>query len=184
MIFIFKKATYGCLTGLLLFASGIITLNCTSAYHGPPRFSYENRSYFHLDRKASPADKSVLNHQASNPSESEKVTTINDRAYILRRTANNLWHLVEKPTEDKSINDVISAGCCRPEKNRNDSTFCYNAINTLCEISEILVNLTGFNPIVRACLVASLKFIKPFLYLICAQVDNTLTPGLPMTDRT
>jgi len=184
MVFIFKRFPHGRLTGLLLFVSVIISLSCTSTYHGPPRFSYENRRDIILDQKTGSVDQSVSSHRNSKLAVSEKVTTINKRDYVTRRTANNLWYLVEKQPEDKSNDNAIDTGYCPVENNRNDSTFCYNVINTFCEISEILVNLTGFNPIIRTFIVASLKYLKPLLYLMCNGIENEAAPGYPLASRT
>lgn len=184
MVFILKKAKYSRLIGLLLLVSGLVSLNCTSAYHGPPRFSYENREGSGHDRFPRTTDSRDLKHRTSNPAETEAVTVLDNREYVLRRTANNLWYLTGKPPEDKPGTNHIRIGCCPAEQKPSDSTFCYNAINTFFEITEILVTLTGFNPVIRALLAASLKYLKPLLYLLCGRTDNRLFPSFPVSNRT
>ena len=169
---------------MLLLMAGFISLSCTSAYHGPLRFSYENRDKPGSDNKRYLTEEPLSTTQPSNPVETRKVTSINDRTYVVRRTGNNLWHLVEKPVEEKANNEVVSPEYRYRPGEQTDSTFCNSAINAFCEITEVLINLTGFNPIIRACLAIGLKFIKPLLHLMCNRPDNKPYPVIPSSRNT
>jgi len=145
---------------------------------GPLRFTY-NQQTQRAQTTAIDSQNNLISEESKNIPVKKYLVDINlydstgSKTYILKTTSNNLRYVEAITDTPKSFpkTSFFDINYLK-EILGYDTTFNHDFINTFCDFSNILIQLSNFHPIVRVCLVMGLKYIKPLFYQLTYHENN------------